>query len=101
MNLSFQIPAFITLLTSAIICGAWWYVAVRRKNVGLFYWLASAHTLSFAIHALQLGYSLNKASAIRFQSISPMFMLVGVVLAALYVTLARWLVEQTGDSDQG
>ena len=44
----------ISLLPTAIICGAWWYAATQKRNVAIFYWLAATHTLALVIRTLQM-----------------------------------------------
>ncbi len=92
--LSPQLPFFIGLLASATICGAWWYAALQKRKVAIFYWLAAGHTLSLGISLLQTIYMITKADSGRWMAIASMHTLVGVAMAGLYVALVRWLVDQ-------
>ena len=89
-----QLPFLFGLLTSATICGAWWYAALQKRKVAIFYWLAAAHTLSFAVQVLQASYLLAGANYTRMAALAPMHLLMGIVTAGLYVALVRWLVDQ-------
>jgi hypothetical protein len=91
---SFQISFVIGLLANAVLCGAWWYAALQKRKVAIFYWLAAAHTLSFAMHALTVVSILTRSNAARLASIGPAQTLTAVALSGLYVALVRWLVNQ-------
>ena len=94
MSTASQFPFFIGLLSSGAVCGAWWYAALRKRKVAIFYWLAAGHTLSFGIQTLRVGYVLTNAGSDRWASVASMQTIVAVVLAGLYVALVRWLVDQ-------
>lgn len=86
-------PFFIGLLTSATVCGAWWYAAIRKRGVPIFYWLAAAHTLTFGIHVYSVIIISTQTNYRSMASVGAMQTLMGVVLAGLYVALVRWLVR--------
>lgn len=84
----------IGLLASATMCGAWWYAALQKRKVAIFYWLAAAHTLSFAVQVLSITYYTSHVQVSRLAAVGSMQMLMSFVLAGLYVALVRWLVDQ-------
>ena len=94
MDAASRIPFIIGLLASGIVCGAWWFAVLNKKRVAIFFWLASAHTITFGLHLLSLIYIFSDANVGRIVSMGTLQTLMAVVLAGLYVTLVRWLVRQ-------
>ena len=94
ISLAAHFPLLVGLVASGIVCGAWWYAALRKRKVAIFYWLAAAHTLSLGIHAASVLSLLIYGNSTRMLEFSSMRTLMVVVMAGLYVALARWLVEQ-------
>lgn len=87
-------PYLVSLIASAVMCGAWWYAAVIKRRVGIFFWLAATHTFSFGLGAVQLLFMLARASGERGAVLPPLRMFTSIALAALYVALVRWLVDR-------
>ena len=87
-------PYLVSLIASAVMCGAWWYAAVGKRRVGIFFWLAATHTFSFGLGAVQLLFILTHAPAERGAVLQPLRMFTSIALAALYVALVRWLIDR-------
>ena len=100
MNLFFQFSYAFSLLPTAVICGAWWYAAIQKRKVSIFYWLAATHSFALVVQVLQISNTLGERNIARIQSLASVGMLVHVALAALYVMLVRWLVNQSDDRGQ-
>jgi glucan phosphoethanolaminetransferase (alkaline phosphatase superfamily) len=100
MNYAFQFTYLLSLLSGIIISGAWWYAAVRVRNVSVFFWLAAAHTFSLAVHILQIVNSLGERNIARIASIGQLGLLVSLIIAGMYVALVRWLVERLSTPDK-
>jgi hypothetical protein len=92
--IGYQLSGLISLLTTAVICGAWWFAALRKRSVSIFFWLAATHTLSLAVTALQFATSFGGGSPNRMMALTAPRMLVSLALAGLYVMLVRWLVDR-------
>jgi hypothetical protein len=93
-SIAAQFPFLIGILASGILCGAWWYAALRKRKVAIFFWLAAGHTITFGIHAISVGSYLMSQNFQRMAAVASMQTLMSVVMAGLYVALVRWLVEQ-------
>ncbi len=94
LSLAAHFTIFVGLICSSIVCGAWWYAALLKRKVAIFYWLAAAHTLSFGIHAISVVSHLVYENSARMLELNSMRSLMVVIMAGLYVALARWLVRQ-------
>ena len=95
---SSQLLPILALIASVTTCGAWWYAALRRRTVGIFYWLAAGHSVSLGIRILSMIYMSGQVSRERLQATGSMQLLMSLVLAGLYVVLVRWLVDQPDHS---
>jgi len=65
MNALAQLPFLLSLIASSVMCGAWWYAAMKKRGVAIFYWLAAAHTFSLCVSILQVYYMLTEAGRAR------------------------------------
>lgn len=94
MEAAAKIPFIIGLLASGIVCGAWWFAALHKKRVAIFFWLAAAHSITFGLHLLSMIYIFSHTDVGRIVSTGSLQTLMAAVLAVLYVILVRWLVRQ-------
>jgi hypothetical protein len=94
MSSAFQIRMVVSLLVAATIAGSWWYAAIRKPKVGIFYWLGAIHTVQVGITATYVYGSVAHSSAAFYEKIQAVQSLTGLCMAALYVVLVNWLVER-------
>src|SRR5690349_6756085 len=100
MNFAFQIPYILSLVPTIVISGAWWFAAIRRRNVSIFYWLAATHSFALVVSVMQMINTFGERNIARIQSLASVSVLVHVALAGLYVALVRWLVNQPDNFDR-
>jgi hypothetical protein len=83
------------VLTSLVIAGAWWYVALRLPFHWILYALAVTATIgtfiSFGIIVLVQSHQ----SLVLLSPLSYLQTLVGVLDAGLYVVFAAWITSGT------
>ncbi len=98
MSSSYYLQTAIGLLAGVIMCGAWWYAAIKFPRTWLFSGLAIVATISILLYA---GVLLLSASGNTSGLISGLFgiqVLLHVAEAVLIILLVRWLVANVGKS---
>ncbi len=94
LSSTLQIRMVVTCLVSGTIAGAWWYAALKKRETGLFYWLAAAHTGQLGISAAYAYGTFSHAPPAFWEQLSGVQSLLGLGVAGLYVALVNWLVER-------
>jgi hypothetical protein len=83
----------VAILTSVVVCAAWWFATLKRPQIRLFPALAVLTTVRTAIDAV-LFYQIELQQRLTYyHALSRAQTSLGILEAALYVVLILWLVR--------
>ena len=88
-----HIQPIVAILTSVVICAAWWFATIKLPQVWLFPALAVLETIRTALDAVVFYQIKVQQQPGYFHAISLIQTCLGIFQAALYILLVRWLVR--------
>jgi hypothetical protein len=98
MSSSYYLQTAIGLIAGIIMCGAWWYAAIKFPRIWIFSGLAIVATISILLYAGVLLLIASGNTSGMISGLSSVQVFLHLAEAVLFILLVRWLVSNVGKS---
>ena len=98
MSSGYYLQTAIGLIAGIIMCGAWWYAAIKFPRVWIFSGLAIVATISILLYAGVLLLIASSNTSGMISGLSSVQVLLHLAEAVLFILLVRWLVSNVSKS---